>query len=96
MPAGVLNADGNTPTFNFLRALADNVWMIPHGTSPALAVFFLASLPNFLQAWELWLRGALLWAGIKVGYCFKVEFAGATDPKPRLMIGAPESFIGGW
>ncbi|KAJ7833105.1 hypothetical protein B0H14DRAFT_1169036 [Mycena olivaceomarginata] len=66
MPAKILNADGKAPTFNFLRALADNVWMIPRGTSPALAVFFLASLPNFLQAWELWLRGALLRAGIKI------------------------------
>ncbi|KAJ7325453.1 hypothetical protein DFH08DRAFT_817130 [Mycena albidolilacea] len=66
MPAKILNADGKAPTFNFLRALADNVWMIPRGTSPALAVFFLASLPNFLQAWELWLRGALLRAVIKI------------------------------
>ncbi|KAF8216156.1 hypothetical protein K438DRAFT_1954805 [Mycena galopus ATCC 62051] len=66
MPGEILNTGGKGLTINFLKALADNVWMIPRGTSPALAVFFLASLPNFLQAWELWLRGSLLRAAIKI------------------------------
>ncbi|KAJ7816316.1 hypothetical protein B0H14DRAFT_2602799 [Mycena olivaceomarginata] len=49
----------------FLRTLANNVWMIPKATSPMLAVFFLASQRNFLQAWEIWLGPCVQRAGIQ-------------------------------
>jgi hypothetical protein len=50
----------------FLRALANNVWMIPKATSPMLAIFFLASQRNFLQAWEIWLGPCVRRAGLEV------------------------------
>jgi hypothetical protein len=53
-------------TQQFLYTLEANTWMIPTGTSLTLAIFFLITQPNFLQAWEVWLLPCLRRAQVDV------------------------------
>ncbi|KAJ7820880.1 hypothetical protein B0H14DRAFT_2599661 [Mycena olivaceomarginata] len=65
IPGEMSGTGGPSQVALFLRTLANNVWMIPKATSPMLAVFFLASQRNFLQAWEIWLGPCVQRAGIQ-------------------------------
>ncbi|KAJ6482306.1 hypothetical protein C8R47DRAFT_1197521 [Mycena vitilis] len=66
MPAEFGTPGGNAPMVNVLRALCTQPWMIPRSTSPTMAVFFLASRQNFVQAWEMWLAPFLRRVGMDI------------------------------